>query len=162
MTMRSLSLKLIVFSRPHVSGSTSGKNLGGCATLGFPPWLIPPHSVGKPYTYSPPSSIVTIRDRRSLMQTCYLYFFFTSTEKILLFRPNLIYFPHSSPTKEERRGWKHSEEGRRCGQQRRNREHRWLNDKLDIHPAIVQVYRVPQKGLPIFEICPHSAANSPT
>ena len=60
MTMRSLSLELIVFSRPRVSGSTSGKNLGSCATLGFPPWLIPPHSVAKHYTNSLCSCIVRV------------------------------------------------------------------------------------------------------
>ena len=42
-----------------MSGSTSGTSLGACGTLGMSPRLIPPHSVGKPYTPSPPSSIVT-------------------------------------------------------------------------------------------------------
>ena len=65
MTMRSLSLELIVFSRPRVSGSTLGKNLGGCATLGFPPWLIPPHSVAKHYTNSLRSCIVTLQHTRA-------------------------------------------------------------------------------------------------
>ena len=67
MTMRSLSLELIVFSRPRVSGSTSGKNLGGCATLGFPPWLIPPHSVAKHYTNSLRSCIVTMHPLRATL-----------------------------------------------------------------------------------------------
>ena len=44
---------------PRVLGSTSGASLGAFGTLGLPPWLIPPHSVGKPYTNSPLSS----RDR---------------------------------------------------------------------------------------------------
>ena len=40
----------------------------GCfGTLGVPPRLIPPHSVGKPYTNSPPSSIVTMS--RNLVPT---------------------------------------------------------------------------------------------
>ena len=43
-----------------MSGSTSGTSLGACGTLGMSPRLIPPHSVGKPYTNSPPSSIVTL------------------------------------------------------------------------------------------------------
>ena len=47
--------------RPRVSGSTSGAPLGAFGTLGVPPRLIPPHSVGKPYTNSPSSSIVTIQ-----------------------------------------------------------------------------------------------------
>ena len=51
---------LIVFSWPYVWGSTSGAPLGACSTLGMPPRLIPPNSVGKPDTNSPPSSIVTI------------------------------------------------------------------------------------------------------
>ena len=46
--------------QPRVSGSTSGAPLGAFGTLGVPPRLIPPHSVGKPYTNSPPSSIVTM------------------------------------------------------------------------------------------------------
>ena len=37
-----------------------GKNLGGCATLGFYPWLIPPHSAAKHYTNSLRSCIVTL------------------------------------------------------------------------------------------------------
>ena len=41
-------------------GSTSGAPLVAFGTLGVPPRLIPPHSVGKPYTNSPPSSIVTL------------------------------------------------------------------------------------------------------
>ena len=71
MTMRSLSLELIVFSRPRVSGSTSGKNLGGCATLGFSPWLIPPHSVAKHYTNSLRSCIVTIPGVKYCWTTLY-------------------------------------------------------------------------------------------
>merc|ERR1719264_495332 len=63
MTMCSLSLELLVFSQPRVSESTSGKNLGGCATLGFSPWLIPPHSVAKHYTNSLRSCIVTMTMR---------------------------------------------------------------------------------------------------
>ena len=46
--------------RPCVSGSTLGAPLGAFGTLGVTPWLIPPHSAQKPYTNSPPSSIVTI------------------------------------------------------------------------------------------------------
>ena len=46
--------------QPRVSGSTSRAPLGALGTLGVPPRLIPPHSVGKPYTNSPPSSIVTL------------------------------------------------------------------------------------------------------
>ena len=53
-------LMLIGFSWPCVSGSISGPSLGACGILGMYPRLIPPHSVGKPYTNSPPSSIVTI------------------------------------------------------------------------------------------------------
>ena len=46
--------------QPRVSGLTSGAPLGAFGTLGVPPWLIPPHLVGKPYTNPPPSSIVTM------------------------------------------------------------------------------------------------------
>ena len=48
--------------RPCVLGSTSGAPLKAYGTLGVPPRLIPPHSVQKPYTNSPPSSIVTIQE----------------------------------------------------------------------------------------------------
>ena len=47
-----------------LSGSTSGTPLGAFGTLGVPPRLIPPHSVRKPYTNSPPSSIVTLLHTR--------------------------------------------------------------------------------------------------
>ena len=40
------------------------------APSGFPPLLIPPHSVGKPFTNSPPSSIVTIRLQDCLGKFC--------------------------------------------------------------------------------------------
>ena len=57
----------IVFSQPHVSESTSGKALGGCATIGVSPWLIPPHSVVKHYKnllhffgFFTPSPLVTV------------------------------------------------------------------------------------------------------
>ena len=53
MPILSSVLMLIIFSWPCVSGSTSGTSRG-CRRL------IPPHSVGKPYTNLPPSSIVTL------------------------------------------------------------------------------------------------------
>ena len=49
-----------------MSGSTSGTSLGACGTLGVSPRLIPPHLFGKPYTNSPPSSIVTWQYERSM------------------------------------------------------------------------------------------------
>ena len=52
-----------VCARAHkvflTSCATSGTFLGACGTLRMSPRLIPPYSVGKPYTNSPPSSIVT-------------------------------------------------------------------------------------------------------
>ena len=50
MTMRSLSLELIVFSRPRVSGSTSGKNLGGLRHPWFFP-LVDPSTLGRKTLY---------------------------------------------------------------------------------------------------------------
>ena len=41
-------------------GINLGTSLGACGNLRMSPRLVPPHSVGKPYTNSPPSSIVTL------------------------------------------------------------------------------------------------------
>ena len=49
-----------------MSGSNSGAPLGAFGTLGVPPRLISPYSVGKPSMNSPPSSIVTLLSPLSL------------------------------------------------------------------------------------------------
>ena len=67
--MLSSVLVLIGFSWPRVSGSTSETSLGACSTLGMSPRLLPPHSVGKQYTNSPPSkNCYTVS--RYAFQTC--------------------------------------------------------------------------------------------
>ena len=61
MTILSSLLVLIGFSDLVCRDQSQGAPLGAYGTLRVPPQLIPPHSVGKPYTYSPPSSIVTLQ-----------------------------------------------------------------------------------------------------
>ena len=64
MPILSSVLVLIGFSdlvcQDQPQGHPSWAPLGAFGTLGVPPRLIPPHSVRKPYTNSPSSSIVTL------------------------------------------------------------------------------------------------------